>query len=181
MACAVHCALVPVLLTLLPSIPSLRWFSDPLFHQMVAVVCGVIVLRSLLPSVRIHGDHRPLALAFGGMSLLFLSAFVLPDSCCPMPSTQSHLQMPKVTLVSTASAIVKKEPSKAAPVAVTLSGRMLTVDQLIATIGYECTQILVDLNRYFTPLGGVLLIAAHLWNLGRRVCNDVRCTATASA
>ncbi len=80
--CAVHCAAMPLVLATLPTLTSLKWLADPLFHQVVAVVCGILVARAILPGYRTHRDRRVLAAAGIGLSLLFIAAFILPDACC---------------------------------------------------------------------------------------------------
>ncbi len=52
--CAIHCAAMPVLLSILPSLTAVRWMADPLFHQVVAVLCAAIVALAILPAWRKH-------------------------------------------------------------------------------------------------------------------------------
>ena len=80
--CAVHCAAMPVLMATLPSLTSLQWLGDPLFHQIVAILCGVLVARAIVPGYRTHRDGRVVTLAGLGLGLLFTAAFILPDTCC---------------------------------------------------------------------------------------------------
>lgn len=80
--CAVHCAAMPVVVATLPSLTSLQWLNDPLFHQIVAVLCGVLVARAIVPGYRAHRDGRVVTLAGLGLGLLFTAAFILPDTCC---------------------------------------------------------------------------------------------------
>ncbi len=80
--CAIHCAATPILLSALPSISSVQWLADPLFHQVVAVVCAVLVVRAILPGWRLHRSRSVAMFAISGVSLLFAAAFILPDKCC---------------------------------------------------------------------------------------------------
>ncbi len=91
--CAVHCAAMPVVVAMLPSLTSLQWLNDPLFHQIVAVLCGVLVARAIVPGYRAHRDGRVVTLAGLGLGLLFTAAFILPDTCCSdLAGLESGLQ-----------------------------------------------------------------------------------------
>jgi hypothetical protein len=93
---------MPILLSILPSVSSVKWLADPLFHQVVAGICGVIVIRAIVPGFRIHRDWRVAALASSGVALLLIAAFVLPDECCAIPAktAQSKPLVEKIVLVS---------------------------------------------------------------------------------
>ncbi len=92
--CAVHCAAMPVVVATLPSLTSLQWLNDPLFHQIVAVLCGVLVARAIVPGYRAHRDGRVVTLAGLGLGLLFTAAFILPDTCCSdLAGLESGLQL----------------------------------------------------------------------------------------
>ena len=80
--CAVHCAAMPIVVATLPSLTSIQWLADPLFHQLMAVICGLLVIRAILPGYQQHRDNRVVLCSGFGMLLLFVAAFILPDSCC---------------------------------------------------------------------------------------------------
>ncbi|MCC6509502.1 MAG: MerC domain-containing protein [Pirellulaceae bacterium] len=82
LGCAIHCAAMPILLTALPSLTAVQWLADPLFHQVVAVVCAVIVTLAILPGWRKHRSRAVAGLASTGIGFLFVAAFILPDQCC---------------------------------------------------------------------------------------------------
>ena len=91
--CAIHCAATPILLSALPSISSLQWLADPLFHRVVAVVCAVLVVRAILPGWRLHRSRSVALFAISGISLLFAAAFILPDRCCDQhPDSSARLR-----------------------------------------------------------------------------------------
>lgn len=115
--CAIHCAAMPIVFATLPSITSVKWLADPLFHQVVAVLCGVLVTRAILPGYREHRDRRVVAFSGLGMSLLFVAAFILPDTCCsdlesrtPVQVAQAEttLDAPQIKLISTKLSLVSK-------------------------------------------------------------------------
>ncbi len=87
LGCAIHCAATPLMLTVLPSVTTMRVLADPLFHQAVAMVCGILVVRAILPGFRSHRSKLVLSAAAIGLFCLFAAAFVLPEECCDTPST----------------------------------------------------------------------------------------------
>lgn len=90
--CAIHCAATPILLAFLPTLTSVRWLADPLFHQSIAVVCGILVVLAIWPGYRDHGSRPMVAAALIGLGLLFVAAFVLPDRCCSVHETSPELK-----------------------------------------------------------------------------------------
>jgi hypothetical protein len=114
LGCAIHCAAMPVLAATLPSLTRIQWLTDPLFHQVVAVICGVLVARAILPAYRLHRDGRVVALAGTGFALLFIAAFILPDACCSGIAANAHAdtetkhRAQKIVLISTSGNLSAK-------------------------------------------------------------------------
>ncbi len=246
LACAVHCAATPVLLSVLPGLASLRWLADPLFHQAVAVVCAVLVARAMLPGWRVHRKRSVAVLAISGVSALFAAAFVLPSPCCEHYVLSPNVTQTVITsdlrseslrsqfLQSGALASVDSQPwgtlrfvstqsafkmvsnqssnepmrdavepmtadpfgrsarrngeriveagfgsqgvSTSQPVS-TWSRPLLTQADLLATVGPQAAQGLLTAQTYLSPLGGVLLLVAHLLNMRLRCCGVTACLA----
>lgn len=133
--CAVHCAAMPLIASAAPAI-GLSWLAGSLFHQIVAGLCCYFVIKAIVPRWRSH-RNRAVALCAGfGLSLLVLAAFVLPDPCCEPTSILGWIGLP-----------------------------LLTVAQLESMIGATLAQQLLLIQPYLTPIGGVLLVAAHVMNL----------------
>jgi len=111
--CAIHCAATPIIVSLLPTVSSARWLADPLFHQVIAGICGVLVIRAILPGIKVHRDWRVGTLAAAGISLLFLAAFVLPDTCCShldgQPTTNTGLSTSTVSQKSVSQKSVSQK------------------------------------------------------------------------
>lgn len=194
--CAIHCAATPVLISTLPSFSSLAWLADPLFHQFVAVICGVLVARAIIPAWKKHRSDRVAILAISGLSLLFLAAFVLPDDCCNhvsgfavtgVPAAENELAEPTDSpfrLVSVASS----SPTAGATSAISTpipcdsnlnseawGGTLLSDHSLFEAVGYIPGQAILKAQPYLSPLGGVLLILAHVLNIRLRCCNAGGC------
>lgn len=203
--CAVHCAAMPVLLATLPSFTNLRWLADPLFHQIVAVLCGVLVARAIVPGYRKHGNSRVVALAGVGLGMLFAAAFVLPDTCCSdaaelRKSSENYSaenysaeivqRSPNIVLVSRASAAgatklghfnelneggAVRREQVNCPHASTLSRPLLSAIELEGQLGATGAQALIRAQPYLSPIGGLFLIVAHIMNIRLRCCRRSPC------
>ncbi len=183
--CAIHCAAMPVVIATLPSLTSIEWLADPLFHQVIAVVCGVLVARAILPSYKVHRDSRVLAMAGFGMSLLFIAAFILPDACCSvlqMDASRSSLQRPgqvvefeggakasKIVLVSSSGSTMGKlgdvreygEGSKPQPSEMNFLSRPKVLGSTISTTTGE-HDACEHARTYGRPLLSAVELASHL-------------------
>jgi hypothetical protein len=199
--CAIHCAAMPVLFATLPSLTSLRWLGDPLFHQMVAVSCGILVARAIVPGYRGHRDSRVVTLAGIGLGMLFIAAFILPDTCCS-DLVESNTVSPnayrshKIVLVSSNGATNEKALSKLGsfnqldkpPIkhsevcesgncshAAKLSRTLLTGVELEEQLGKTYARTLIQAQPYLSPIGGMFLIVAHILNIRLRCCRRSAC------
>lgn len=150
--CAIHCAATPILLAVLPSATGLRWLANPLFHQIVAIVCAILVLRAIVPGWVKHRSQSVASLAAIGLSLLVLSAFVLPDGCCLTQSAANGAAQ-SVSTIETASVFDLNPP-------------LLTQTQLLSLFGTGITSTILEIQPMLTPIGGVFLILAHVINIG---------------
>lgn len=139
--CAIHCAAVPVLASMAPTIGT-GWMAGSIVHQLVALICCVLVVRAILPAWRQHRDNLVAVAAGLGLTLLMLAAFVLPDPCCEPTKVMGWLGVP-----------------------------ILGVNDLNVLFGSSIAAKVLSLQPYITPAGGLLLIVAHLINfdLGRRL------------
>ena len=80
-ACGIHCAAMPLLLSYLPSF-GLSWLAHEGFHQWMTVVCFVFAASAFVPGWRKHKSLVPAFSGVIGITLLSLSAFVFGDECC---------------------------------------------------------------------------------------------------
>ncbi len=133
--CAVHCATLPAIATVAPAM-GLSWLAGSLVHQIAAVVCCLLVAKAILPAWRRHRDQFVAVCVSSGLVLLLLAAFVLPDPCCEPTSVFGWFGVP-----------------------------LLSVSQIESWLGGGITDSLLFAQPYLTPIGGVLLIAAHVMNL----------------
>ena len=68
--CLVHCLLLPVLVSLLPSLTISEFFSGETFHLLVLCLATPTAIFALLQGYRNHNVSRPAF--FGGAALLLL-------------------------------------------------------------------------------------------------------------
>ena len=71
--CAVHCSLLPVLLTL-GALGGLSWLGHPLVEAVFIGLSLILAVASLLPSWRkVHGRIEPITLVLAGFALIVIS------------------------------------------------------------------------------------------------------------
>jgi hypothetical protein len=151
-ACAIHCAATPVLLAFLPALSFTEWMASPRFHHIAALVCVGMVSLAIWPAFVKFRDYRVLSLSTAGLALLISAAFFLPDECCSRPLGESvelasgeHNHGPSETHVHSAHAGSTYTASLVSP------------------------ELLSLIQPWMTPLGGLLLVIAHGFNLRRPV------------
>ena len=155
-ACAIHCAATPILLAFLPALKFTGWMASPQFHQAAAIVCVGLVSISIWPAFRLFRDFRVLGLSTAGLGLVITAAFLLPDQCC------SHAVSHGDHSHTTGSSPVN-ERSHAGHDHAGHSHASETT--LASTFPMD---LLVSLQPWMTPLGGLMLVFAHGLNLRRR-------------
>ena len=147
-ACAIHCAVMPMVVGYLPVL-GLGWLSGQGFHQAMAALCSVIAISAFFPAWRKHGRLLPTTLGFIGIGLLTSDAFGC-NNCCATNG---------ITACSdpTCEVCVEADHSTAHPTDVVAHP---TPD---GTTANEST-FANRMSRWMTPLGGIFLILAHVMN-----------------
>lgn len=176
--CAIHCASTPILVSLLPTVSTIQWLADPLFHQSVAVVCSYLVLKSIVPGFQIHRDRRVATLAMLGVGLLLVAAFVLPDACCSGLRTASTegLVLHPISM-STSDGFTEPNDDVIAANYEAWGQTLLSHHQLVTWVGVQPANRLIHLHPILAPLGGVLLVLAHVLNIRLVCCSSRRCSS----
>ena len=126
LACAVHCAAMPLVIAYLPAL-GLSWMAEEGFHKWMAAICIVLALGAFIPGWRKHRRPSPIVWGFAGLALLMSAAFILEPlglGCAHCDACQTACETPKQPTFLSAAMI--------AP--------------------------------WITPLGGLLLVVAHLLN-----------------
>ena len=139
---------MPVLIAVAPSVAVVGWMADPLFHQVLAILCVAMVVRGIAPGWLEHGDSVVLHAAVIGVALILIAAFVIPDQCCVAGAGHHE--------------------------AVSL-GSLFSVPRLHQWLGGPLAGALLATQPWMTPAGGLCLIVAHLVNIRLRCCKRGGC------
>ena len=180
-ACAIHCAVTPFLIASLPALKLTEWMASPLFHQVVAIACSVLVALAIWPSFARFRDYRILGLSTAGLSFIVASAFLLPDACCSTGSQCAIDHCCETTAVTATGNNHVHDHSHAhdhshsdhahGDAATSTPGAELATASLSGPIQLAATWI----QPWMTPIGGLLLIFAHGLNLRRRMQCSLKC------
>ena len=181
-ACAIHCAAMPLVIGFLP-VFGLSFLADPSFHQWMAVACFAVAISSFVPGWGRHRRLAPGVIAVAGLTLITGAAFS-DRECCPAasvdPATPTATVDQATAWKTTPTPTEPATPTESAPStscssqcqtacaaarevdapAETPMGRP-TVASATAT---EQTALPGWVWAWLTPLGGLLLVSAHLLN-----------------
>jgi hypothetical protein len=75
--CAIHCAVLPILIATLPALGLAAWMGDG-FEQGFVLFASLIGLFSVFWGYRRHGEVRALGLLIPGLLLLWLGILYAP-------------------------------------------------------------------------------------------------------
>jgi len=177
--CAIHCAAMPFVVTFLPML-GFSFLADELFHKFMVFVCLLLAVIAFVPGWRRHRRWLPLAIASVGISFIATAAFALENSCC-------------VSCVAT-----QDKPIEASIAATDLSSIEAVTGEIVCT--NACCELCANESAdgsqiesttavpstlpatflsLITPLGGLLLVTAHLTNR-RFSCRRGCCPAEAA-
>lgn len=84
LVCAIHCALLPILIALLPSLGVALWLGDG-FERVFVVFVTLFGLSVLMWSYRRHRTLRALSLMLPGLAALWLGVLYAPLHHSLMP------------------------------------------------------------------------------------------------
>jgi len=88
-ACVIHCILMPVVISTLPSW-GLSWLASPVTHQVLAVTGIAIGIGTLIPGWRIHRRSTVLILAGFGLWVMNYAAFNGSQCCANMAGKNTN-------------------------------------------------------------------------------------------
>lgn len=74
--CAAHCAALPFLLAVLPTL-GLGWLADHLFERIFIAVASAFALTVLIRGYRMHRNPRPLTWLVPGLFLLWVGGYLV--------------------------------------------------------------------------------------------------------
>ncbi|EGF24756.1 hypothetical protein RBWH47_03123 [Rhodopirellula baltica WH47] len=161
--CAIHCAAMPFVIAFLPAL-GLSFLADESFHQWMALACFLIAIAAFVPGFRKHRRMTPIAVASVGLVLITSAAFGLAGDCCAACETS--------TIAATDAAVCTdaccEHCTAAAGADAGPDGAESTLSSLAASGSPPEQSGLQDFVAPFalwiTPIGGLLLVCAHLLN-----------------
>jgi hypothetical protein len=149
-ACAIHCAAMPFIVGFLPAL-GLSFLADDSFHKVMVGVCSLVAASAFIPGLRRHGRLLPIMVASVGLGMISIAAFALEGECCPSCELTTTASSTEVQLGAEACCEhCVAEPNKP----IVANAQAKTTD----------TSIVSSFFPWITPLGGLLLVTAHLTN-----------------
>ncbi len=157
--CAIHCAAMPFVIGALPLL-GLQFLADATFHRVMVVICLGLALLAFVPGWRRHRKLTPALVATAGLAMISVAAFVGEHDCCP-PSTvdiaaaDSNLNAP---------ALGSTDTNNSANCSATGCTGCVDPSKGSASSNQNHATAMTAVWPWVTPMGGVLLIVAHLRN-----------------
>ena len=150
-ACGIHCAAMPLLLSYLPSF-GLSWLAHEGFHQWMTVFCFVFAASAFVPGWRKHKSLVPAFSGVIGITLLSLSAFVFGDECCA---------------AATGSQLAQNAACTDAACSEQIFGQATDVQKSFQFASF---------TNWLSPLGGFFLVIGHIANHRKNcTCSSGHC------
>ena len=155
-ACGIHCAAMPLLLSYLPSF-GLSWLAHEGFHQWMTVVCFVSAASAFVPGWRKHKSLVPAFSGVIGITLLSLSAFVFGDECCAAATGSQLAQNAACTDAACTDAACSEQKS----------GQATDIQKSFQFASF---------TNWLSPLGGFFLVIGHIANHRKNcTCSSGHC------
>lgn len=157
--CAIHCAAMPFVIASLPSW-GLGVLADEAFHKWMALICMVIAIAAFVPGWRKHRRMLPATVGGVGLALISLAAFGLAGECCANCVSTHAESSERGGIPDTGCQDSCCEQSEQA-----IQGEVDQPVESLAGIGQiPSARFLSTIAPWLTPLGGLILVVAHLLN-----------------
>lgn len=161
--CALHCAAMPFVISYLPSL-GLSFLADESFHKVMALTCFLIAIFAFIPGIRKHGNWFPVSIGAGGLSLITFAAFGLAGECCPAcAESSSNSGNDNVAVVGIASDVGCEHCEECSALEESHGASTVAPLQAFGDAKHQVSGF-AGFAPWFTPVGGLLLVAAHLLN-----------------
>ena len=165
-ACGIHCAAMPLLLSYLPSF-GLSWLAHEGFHQWMTVLCFVFAASAFIPGWRKHKSLVPAFSGVIGITLLSLSAFVFGDECCAAATGSPLAQNATCTDAACTDAACTDAACTDAACGKQEAGEAMNV---------ETSFQFATFTNWLSPLGGLFLVIGHIANHRKNcTCSSGHC------
>ncbi|MCC9655902.1 MerC domain-containing protein [Rhodopirellula sp. JC737] len=155
--CAIHCAAMPFVIAYLPML-GLSFLADESFHQWMALACFLIAMAAFVPGFRTHKRLLPGAIAVVGLVLITGAAFGMAGDCCAACETNGDLAATDSTAVCTDACCEHCAAEAAVVPPSDLTELTVSETQMSSFVPLE------SFGPWITPIGGLLLVSAHLLN-----------------
>ncbi|MCH2209820.1 MAG: MerC domain-containing protein [Fuerstiella sp.] len=166
LVCAVHCAAMPFLIAYLPAL-GLSFLADESFHQWMTVTCLLLALIAFVPGWRTHRRWLPGMTAGVGLIIIASAAYGHTDECCAAATAAAETE-------ANESSVTQGAPQdEACPFDCCQSPAETGVATPAAfeTNTDGSFRNLSAMATWWTPLGGLLLVSAHLLNRRYTCCS----------
>ena len=183
-ACGIHCAAMPLLLSYLPSF-GLSWLAHEGFHQWMTVACFLFAAAAFVPGWRKHKSLVPAFSGVIGITLLSLSAFVFGDECCAAAAQNQGSQSAACTDAACADAACTDAACTDAACADAACADAACADAACTACSEEeigqspevSTQYqFATFTNWLSPLGGLFLVIGHIANHRKNcTCSSGHC------
>ena len=168
---------MPFVIAYLPTL-GLSFLADEAFHQWMAVGCFAIALMAFVPGLRKHGRLTPVIIGSLGLVMISVAAFGFAGQCCASCDSETASVVAgdvdgctdECCAPCASEATADESTCFGTADHVTASGNSGSTERLVATAN---SSALVPTRlgepsghfaRWLTPLGGIVLVAAHLLN-----------------
>ena len=170
-ACGIHCAAMPLLLSYLPSF-GLSWLAHEGFHQWMTVFCFVFAASAFVPGWRKHKSLVPAFSGVIGITLLSLSAFVFGDECCAA-ATGSQLAQ---NAACTDAACTDAACTDAACTDAACTDAACSEQKSGQATDIQKSFQFASFTNWLSPLGGFFLVIGHIANHRKNcTCSSGHC------
>lgn len=165
-ACGIHCAAMPLLLSYLPSF-GLSWLAHEGFHQWMTILCFIFAASAFIPGWRKHKSLVPAFSGLIGITLLSLSAFVFGDECCAQTTGSPLAQNAACTDAACTDAACTDAACTDAACGKQEAGEAMNV---------ETSFQFATFTNWLSPLGGLFLVIGHIANHRKNcTCSSGHC------
>jgi hypothetical protein len=158
---------MPFVIAYLPAL-GLSFLADESFHKWMALVCFLIAIIAFIPGLRKHGNWAPVSIGAIGLVMITFAAFGLAGECC------SSCTAAPLTASTTPNGefFVASEDSETGCDQCESCACCANADQEVAEVAVPPAasasikekDLLATLAPWITPIGGLVLVSAHLLN-----------------
>ncbi len=178
--CAIHCAAMPFVISYLPAL-GLSFLADEAFHKWMALGCFAIALTAFVPGLRKHGRLTPVIIGSVGLVMISIAAFGFAGECCA--ACESNAAQAGLSSVAGGGSVGVSESAEVCTDACcalcdegataddTTAGEAMLGDStgpasasLFSAGTSRLGEWLARVAPWLTPVGGIILVAAHLLN-----------------